>query len=470
MHYDTYFLDPLVAYEVAKQQNKIGGDMHITQVCYYDGKKIDSSLVNLIHLPLENMLDGLSNGIHRIPTTIDFTNIALSGDELEELKLFFGDVIARATKNRQERLRLNLHKLKHTSLDFKELLRFFIPANAATMVMQYVSKNVANELEKRGYSVYFLLSYGTGDAESFIDALATYNPHVVFNINHLNNTILGDDVFNFVWFQDAMDHLVDRDVSYNLRDRDTIFSLLPTMDRLLDIKKVPYVRQSFCANLDGCKHNQKIKREKKIVFIGSASVNELSNPAQNFQDALSYSMEIFLRGEYPDHNQTLEISKRFGLEVIEIDNLFYRIVRDMSVLWLCSIKTDYKIEVYGPSWDKYETVLPYYKGVLKYGEDIADVYSSATYALAPNSGYMLTQRVLEASACGAIPVVYDLRKTMPQEDYDEAFYYYSKLSDLEVLLKSDSVPNKNFDRLLSENSYGALVDKMLKIIKEKLDE
>lgn len=469
MHYDTYFLDPLVAYEVAKQKNKIDGDMHTIQVCYYDGKKIDSHLSNLIHLPLENMLDGLSNGIHRIPTTINFTNINLSSDELEEIKLFFSDIIAKASRYRQNRLETNLHKLKYISLDFSEPLRFFIPANSATMVMQHISRSIANELKKQGYDVSFLLSDGTGDGESFINTIALYNPHVIFNINHLNNSFLGDDVFNFTWFQDAMDHLVDKDVKYELRKRDVIFSLVPFIDKLLIKKNVPYIRQSFCANVDECKHNSNIKREKKIVFIGSASVHELSNSNTNFQDALAYCLDIFLKGTCFLDEQIVYIANRFNLKESDVDILFYYIVRDMSVLWLCSLKTDYKIEIYGPNWDKYETVVPYYKGVLKYGDDIADVYSSATYALAPSYGYILTQRVYEASACGAIPVVYDVREIVPIEDYSEAFCYYKKLSDLEALLQSDSVPTKNFDRLLGENSYKSLVDKMLKIIKEKLN-
>jgi glycosyltransferase involved in cell wall biosynthesis len=129
------------------------------------------------------------------------------------------------------------------------------------------------------------------------------------------------------------------------------------------------------------------------------------------------------------------------------------------------MQSEYSIEVYGKGWERYEEVVPFYKGVVKYGKDLADIYNSATYALAPHSIYMLQQRTLEASACGCIPILYDIRDFVEETHYDEALEYFKTEKDLATIL-SQEAKKKEFSRLLEENSYKTFVKKMVALIQK----
>ena len=63
---DTYFFDSKEALKVANQLNKINNNKYTTQLCYYNGEKINSSLNNLKHLPIECIIDNLSVSKFRI--------------------------------------------------------------------------------------------------------------------------------------------------------------------------------------------------------------------------------------------------------------------------------------------------------------------------------------------------------------------------------------------------------------------
>ncbi len=76
---DTYFLSSEEALRVASQQNKQNNGYWL-QTCYYEGEKIESDLVNLIHLPLGNLVDDLANGRYRIPEKVEFEGLDISDD------------------------------------------------------------------------------------------------------------------------------------------------------------------------------------------------------------------------------------------------------------------------------------------------------------------------------------------------------------------------------------------------------
>jgi len=69
---DIYFLSSKEALRVASEQNRWGLNDYNLQACYYDGEELQSDLVNLIHQPIDNMLEGLAYATHRIPTLIGF--------------------------------------------------------------------------------------------------------------------------------------------------------------------------------------------------------------------------------------------------------------------------------------------------------------------------------------------------------------------------------------------------------------
>jgi len=463
MYEDCYFLNYTEAFRVAKQQNKLPNNEDL-QVCYYDGEKVDSEYVNLIHLSIDRMSEELVDGIYRIPTSINFIGMNLSASLEYQIRIHFMTTMQQVEILRAQINQKYYKNLKNASLNFNEPLRFYLSANSTTEVMQYVSQNIVKSLELQGYEVRFNLYHQIEDYSS-LKVLSEFNPHVTININHINNEYISENVFNFVWFQDPMP-IFFSDAKIELRERDFIYSLVPELDTLLEKKSIPYKRQSFCTNEDIYKINPKIKREKKIVFIGSSYYNG-SYDNQNNRELISHVIKLFKEGTSFTKVLIEEIAQKFDINknYLEIRIIPY-VVRDISLQWLCSIQSEYTIEVYGNGWEHYEDVVPFYKGVLKYGDEIAEVYNSAMYAFAPHQTYILQQRVFEASGCGAIPIVYDCRDNLSEESYDEAFYYFKTKKDLEILLQTETKTEKYFERLLEENSYEHFIQNIVDIVKK----
>lgn len=463
MFEDTYFLDSQEAFRVASQQNK--PTQWTLQVCYYMGERIETDLVNLFHLPFESFIDTLSQGIHRLPTKIDCTNLDISDEVKEKIEKNFQLSLSHVKGIRNELNRDLLKASRERKLNFNEPWRFYLGANSQTQVMQYVSKAIADTLQESGYEVLFDLHHGTEDFEN-LTKYFLFNPHIIININHMNTWLLSKDVFNFVWFQDPMPFLLDK-TKVTIRERDFVFSLLPLFDKMLDTKGIPFQRQGFCVNEHIYKPNPAIKREKKIVFIGSSYLHTIPNTPQTIA-ATQELKEIFLSGESFSDAVIERIALEYELDIDFVRSRFIPfIVRDMGLLELCKIKSDYTIEIYGWRWEVYEELQPYYKGVLKYGQEIADVYSSATFAFAPHQQYTLQQRTFESSACGAIPIVYDCRDISEEESYEDALYYYKTSHDLEQILQNE-VEKKDLSQLLEGHTYKQFANKILKIMESNL--
>lgn len=186
MYEDIYFLNPVEALRVATEQNRWGENNYFLQVCYYDGEKIESDLVNLIHLPIDNLLEGLAYGTLRIPSKIDFEGLELSDEIKVNVELNFNMSIQQVQMYRNQFNAQYLHKMKNSAPDFSEPLRFYLSASSSTQVMQYVSKNIADTLQAMGYDVLFELSHGMEDTSS-LKNMSEFNPHATINVNHLHN-------------------------------------------------------------------------------------------------------------------------------------------------------------------------------------------------------------------------------------------------------------------------------------------
>ena len=192
-----------------------------------------------------------------------------------------------------------------------------------------------------------------------------------------------------------------------------------------------------------------------VTIAGCGDISELINYlSQAFQDGITFTPQ-----------KVAEIAKAFSITQTELTtSIIPYVVRDVSVIMLCNMETEYSIEIYGKGWDIYESVKPYYKGKLSYGAEIAKIYSSATYAFSPHTEYILQQRVFEATACGAIPILYDCREFTDEESYEEALLYFKTPQDLQEILSAPEPPKRDFTQLLSENSYERFVEKILAII------
>lgn len=462
---DTYFFNAQEALRVASRQNR-SQNGELLQACYYDGEKIESDLVNLIHLPVDNLLQELAMGRYRVPTKVDLTGLELSSVVKVDITTNFNASLYEAKKYREQYNEHYYNTLKKATLDFSEPLRFYLSSRVTTQVMQYVSKNIADALEEAGYVVMYDLYHGIEDG-SCLKNLSAFNPHATININHFNNSFLNDNCFNFVWFQDPMPCLSD-DSILPIRERDYVFSLVNQFDDLLQNKGVEVQRQSFCSNENIYKLDNSINRERKIVFIGNSYLNMIPEGDAQADSVIKYITSLFDDGVEFTHEVIDEISNLFYMDQYYLNTVIIPfVIRDISLLNLCQIKSDYEVEIYGSGWDRYEVLKPYYKGRLSYGQDIAKVYNSATFAFAPHQLYILQQRTLEASACGAIPIVYDCRNFSNEKTYEEAIVFFRTKKELETILLS-SAPKKDFTQLLQENSYKSFVEKLLKIIQENI--
>jgi len=475
MYEDIYFLDSKEALRVAAEHNRWGVDVaYNLQACYYDGQKIESDLPNLFHLPIENLLEGLVYGRERIPSQIDFSGLDISSKVKMEILTHFNITMEQA---KQYRVQINLkylNEIKNFKPDFSEPLRFYLMANDQTTVMQFVSKNIADVLKDMGYEVLYDLYRGTEDATCF-KKIYELKPHVTININHLNNKFLSDDVFNFVWFQDYME-ILKNDENIKLRERDFIFHLIKDFADFLRIKGIESKYQPFCIDETRFKKREDIKKEKKIVFIGSSysfRIEKLKNDS-SFNEVFADALKIFeekscLKNLEHNDSDIRYLMNKYNKSEQYIADIYAYLTRDYCVEKLCSIETDYQIEVYGYGWEKNDKVKSYFKGKVEYGEDISKIYNSATYGFCPG-GYVLMQRTLECACSETVPLVLDTRADLDSE-YDkklEESIEFFHIKDLEEILKKPLPKDKRYDYAKEQHSYKHLVKRYLNIIKERV--
>lgn len=471
MYEDIYFLNPQEALRVASQQNRYNSGASL-QICYYNGEKIDSNLPNLIQLPLNNLLDSLAHGIYRIPSQINFDGLELSTEIQTEIEMSFKLSIEQVKIYRKKLNAEYFQKSKNAKPDFSEPLRFYIHASSNTDVMQYISKNIADTLKSMGYDVLFNLYIGIED-RGCLKTLCEFNPHATININHLNNEYISKDTFNFVWFQDLMPVLINEN-KIDLRERDFIFHLTEGLEKIINKKSIKSKYQPFCMDENKYKARKDIKKEKKIVFIGSSYSEKLKpfKTDSKFEKIYNEAVEIFERKSYLKDLKHKDSDIRYLMDKYNksekyIGNIYGYIIRDYCIEKLCSVASDYEIEVYGYGWENNDIVKPYFRGVVENGEDVSKIYNGATYGYCPG-GYILMQRTLESAFSETIPLVLDTRADM-QDIYDtrteEAIEFFH-IKDLENILTKDAPKDKKYDYIKEHYSYRHFAQKFVDIIKK----
>ena len=268
---DTLFLDSKTAEKYASELRTSDAGYRL-QCCYYSGEKLESHLPNLFHVPLEILVPELVEGRHRIPTAISYEGCGLSAEQMRKSNELLGEAIQSATRLRERLNSISGHQLLQAELDFSEPLRFLLRGHTNTRVMRHVSENIGKALQAQGQVVYFRLDHGTEDSLYTRDIL-DFNPHVTININYLNH-IMSEDVFNFVWIQDALPWITDHDVEVKLRSRDRVFHLTHYLGDLLLKKDIDSSYQPFCIDQNTYKNRSELSREDKIVVIGSSYISQ----------------------------------------------------------------------------------------------------------------------------------------------------------------------------------------------------
>lgn len=459
---DTYFFSFEEAYKVAKLENK-KNDGYALQVCYYDGEYQESTLKNLVHCPIDNLISNLALGTFRLPTDVSFNGTNFSEDVQLQTTQSFVDCIKKANELRMEFNKFYIEDLKNKKLNFNEPLRFYLTSHANTKTMRYISENLTTALQGLGYEVCFELDYGCNDVLSS-KILNEFNPHVTININHLNNHALSDEVFNFIWFQDFMPILMDTKTPINLRKRDIVFSLNKDIDILLNRKNIPFSRQHFCAKEELFYEEPSIERENKIVFIGHRGMGEIDNMPK---DLIIEIKEAFENAEILDIERVKEFARKYHLDPFLIDSLIFPLViRELAVEWMCEV-SPIPVEVYGDdTWLDNPIVAKKFKGKLAYGDEVRVAYNSAKYFLVSQPKYLRNQRLFEGVACGCTPVVYDCRPYDDPPHYNDEILYFNSKAQMKTTLEEVKETKADPKNILNNNRYKDLAHKLIFMVKQ----
>lgn len=473
---DSYFFNVNDAITEARKDNSVFlGHPTIfgKQICYYNANsKREDVPDNCVFVPLENFYNYFYTTKYRLPTKIVVYNDDFEEGESKILSNSLASILRMAVNDRNNLIQLYLKQNKELKANFNDnKLRIFIPTSKCTTVMQYVSKAIYEVLKQNdNYEVKLFIQ--ETEFESCNDPLPlvveynNFKPHIVININHIL-PFCNEEVFNFIWFQDEMPFLQNYK-KYNRSKREYFFSLTNFHDKILEKKGIPFLRQNFAINQNIFKKNKTIKRENKIVFIGSSYGFNLINPQNLDGKMLGEIVNHLEKGLVFDDIFISEIAKKYDVSnVLLSGKIIPYVVRDFSVIWLCEseLSKKFEIEIYGWGWDEYPQTKAYYKGELSYGQALVDVYSSAKYTLAPHADYIIQQRVLEAISCGCQPILYDCREKDNPPYYEDVLIYYK--SKDELINSFSKINDKKFEEFIKKFTYKSFTDKILNIIEKE---
>jgi hypothetical protein len=460
--HDTYFFSAEHARQVASQQNKKNNGYWL-QCCYYDGPKLEIDLPNLIHLPIEGMVDALGNGSNRIPTRISLDGIDCTEEQRDQIRADMALQLAAAKALRLRKNQQHYEQLRNAKLDFSEPLRMWLHAHVNTTVMFNIIQCLYDACRAAGLDTQFEVKYGVEDYQCYKN-MALFNPHVTFSINHFNNTHISDDVFNFVWFQDAM-FAIELSENQYIRRRDIVYSLTKSIKKHLADRGIESLNQHFCVDTKKYRARKNIKRADKIVFIGSSYRPQWDLIAWGIKhEVTSILFSDLLENGYWDRDKIGAIKHEYKINDDILGRIKNYVERDLVLKQILHDYPEYRLEIYGRNWAIDPVLNSACQGPLSFGEDISKIYNGAQYALVLG-GYVLQQRTLEAAASGATPIILDVRSgldTAPEDNIDESAIFFRRPAEFGACLEKASP--KVVSPIIEGLSYADLVAKMLKQI------
>ncbi|MBF0624153.1 MAG: tetratricopeptide repeat protein [Magnetococcales bacterium] len=470
---DLYYLDRELARATARKNLRVQQTAAISarQICYYDGEPFADGPETLINVPLSSLQDYFPNTRRRKPTNIQFDPA-----DPEQRR-----------RARDAAVRLDLGEARRNAL-FNELihqcrkqvpvfeadqpLRVFMPASRLTTVMQYATKNLARAMAKQGCQVTVVIEQDDLETLDGLDLLRdqnAINPHVAIQINHLNNGYFHESVFNITWWQDPMPEIT-QGKPLPWRPRDIALSPYRNHDEFLRKTGVKRLyRQDFCVDLDRFRNRTPWEERTKAIFIGSSHAHFRAGLDLNEEKVWNFLNERFLAGENVSDATYQELSRRHGVDLLQIyDYLAPSVVRDTGIEWLCQMapELDLEVEIYGRFWEKNPIVAPYFKGELPYGEPLVAAYNQARYSFSLLPHQVRTQRLVEMTACGCIPVVYDDRDNAEPPHWDDRILYFKTREQMRTCLTRK--PPADPVAIAWECSYDALARQILDWIHQDL--
>lgn len=468
VHFDTYFVDPLQALNVAKQRNRVAcGHPTIDglQICYYRGELPEHGFENLIHLELPDFEEFFIRSRLRMPENIEIPE----GLEDEVKVAVRQDIAAAGDAIKRKRLALiqqllNKAKALQPRMIGSRSPRMFIPSNRLTTVMQYSSQGIAKAFAGLGWDVLFYIQANDMEGNNMVDMLEKYidfDPHACFYVNSLNNSFMHDDIVNVVWWQDLMPQLKERQ-PLKWRAKDFNFSISPLFDRYLEQCQAASVERLHFVIDDEVFHNGgDAARVDKIVFIGSSYLPVVNLENSQHQQALDSLVAVMEQGACFDEATVNQIAEASSLSYEFVFwKLLHYVIRDHCVKWLCA-DLGLPVDVYGRYWDQDAEVLPYYRGELQHGKAVADVYRTARYALVCHPFEINSQRLAEVAACGCIPVVYDCRDVAEPPHWDDYCLLFKTAEELQNILRRRLRPAKQPEGLAEQFTYRAAARRLI---------
>jgi glycosyltransferase involved in cell wall biosynthesis len=468
IHFDSYFVDPLKALNVAKQHNRIAcGHPTIDglQICYYRGELPEHSLANLVHLELDDFVAFFIRSRLRIPENLDLP------EELEEeikaaVREDINQLIAEVKRKRNALVQQLLAKAKamQPAMLSGPKPRLFVPSSRLTTVMQYSSQGMANAFAALGWEVLFYIESNDMEGSNMIDMLEQYisfAPHACFYVNSLNNSFMHDDVVNMVWWQDLMPQLKQRQ-PLNWRSTDFNFSISPLFDDYLrDCQAASIERLHFVIDERVFNSCNAAARDDKIVFIGSSYLPVFNVNDQQQRQAVEQLIAVMQQGGRFDQQTVAAIAAASSLSYEFVFwKLLHYVIRDHGVKWLCG-QSLVPVEVYGRYWDQDSDVALHFRGELAHGEEVANVYRSARYALVCHPFEINSQRLAEVAACGCIPVVYDCRDVAEAPYWQDYCLFFKTAAELKQILQQRLQPKLPPEGLAEGFTYRAAAKKVI---------
>ncbi|MBF0175535.1 MAG: tetratricopeptide repeat protein [Magnetococcales bacterium] len=439
---DTYFLDTQRALEKARQGLLLPSNREapIQQICYHHDASTDPGPDTLVHLPLNRVPAFFFDYHLRPPTTVDF-------DPTDSLQVQMALAVAKSvdrsvilrTSTIQTTVTLNIHQAPEFEPGEPLSVFMFVSRNntVAATETNHIAKALARqgcrvhcETEKNGMEIL--------DTYRLLKSFYAFNPHVTIHFNHANHAHLHADVFNIIWYQDPAQAMQGGKPPV-WRKRDIILSSSPVIDTWLQQCGAREIhRQNRCFDLTPYINTTPCTERRKVVFVGHAHHHYLhALPRDKVEPIAQILNNVFDRGVALPDATLHELAARTQFSYTAITHFIYPyVVCHRSILWLCewARELDIDLEIYGQFWDELPEVAPFHRGVLSNPQAVSAVYNQARYALITDPGQLQTQNLAEITACGCIPIVYDIRVCVPPPHWDDAILYFRTRDDLRQCL------------------------------------
>jgi len=468
---DRYYLDRHVAWLAALQGNRVQLDGYIVddrQLCFYDGDPIEEAPEPLVQVPLDDFVEFFSHTRLRVPTQV-YVPWHLGRETRKQLQEQYQTMVKRCYQRRKEHALVRARQCKEIDpwqRKLSERLRFFLPAHRRTTVMQYCSKALARALEALGHEVY--LSIEQTDLEYIDNSIifqeyAAFAPDAVVNINNINNLILHNHVVNVIWWQDPMESIVS---GKKIQPRQRDIHIAESQAIILFLQRCGIAEpllQRFCVDDAVFYAPPTHRRERKIVFVGSSYQHCLADLSEPQRRLLEVLKESFIRGELLDTERLEALATKMGVEISDMHRYpLSHVLRDVCVRALCE-QDEMPFELYGYYWDYDPIFQNYYKGPLAHGSDVAAVYAGASHTLVCLPGEIHSQRLVEAAACGSIPVVYDVRHIGNTPHWEDHCHFFLNKTQLFACLRRPNPPHPP-EEIGTACSYRAFAERIVGLV------